>query len=186
MAHVIKVEIDGKVVFTTTLDADPPQQDDALPSAGERIFDGFDANRNVKEYNGIVAEIQRWYYGSVVKDSWCATSMSYFANKAGCLDSIGGKNENVYDMMEACRKAAAAGKGTFYDKQHLPERIPQYAILFWLWSGSTMTAGSSKHVGMAEFASSGDSIYCIGGNQSDQICTKSYERKYLYAIYCIK
>lgn len=182
----IKLVIDDKVVYETTLSNKEEKPSEALPSPGERIFDGFDSNRNVLEYNGIVASIQKWFYGSLVKDSWCATSMCYFANLAGCLDAIGGKNDNVYDMMEACKKAAAAGKGTFYDKAHLPERIPQYAILFWLWSGSTMTPSSSKHVGMAEYASSGDHVYCIGGNQSDKICTKSYPREDLYAVYCIK
>ena len=160
--------------------------DAAMPSYGERIFDGFDANRNVKEYDGIVGDIQKWFYGSLVKDSWCATSMCYFANKAGCLDAIGGKHDNVYDLMNACMVADAKGYGKFYDKAHLPHRIPQYAILFWLWSGTTMTAGSRKHVGMAEFASSGDTIFCIGGNQSDKICTKAYSRDNLYAIYCLK
>ena len=182
----IKLMIDDKVVYETDLiNKDETAADDALPSYGERIFDGFDANRNVKEYDGIVGEIQKWYYGSLVKDSWCATAMCYFANKAGCLEAIGGKHDNVYDMMNACMVADAKGLGKFYDKQHLPERIPQYSILFWLWSGSTMTSGSSKHVGMAEFASSGDTIYCIGGNQSNKICTKAYDRDYLYAIYCI-
>ena len=184
----IKLIIDDKVVYETTVYNKEEKPSDALPSPGERIFDGFDANRGVVEYNGIVATIQKWFYDTqtVVKESWCATALCYFANLAGCLDAIGGKNDNVYAMMEACKKAAAAGKGTFYDKAHLPERIPQYAVLFWLWSGSTMTPTSSKHVGMAEYASSGDQIYCIGGNQSNKICTKSYPREDLYAIYCIK
>ena len=183
----IKLLINDKVVYETTLeDVTQSKPSDALPSAGERIFDGFDANRNVKEYNGIVAKIQEWFYGSLVKDSWCATSMCYFADHAGCLEAIGGKHDNVYDMMTACMVADAKGLGTFYDRQHIPDRIPQYAILFWLWEGSTMTAGSKKHVGMAEFASSGDTVYCIGGNQSDKICTKAYDRDYLYAVYCIK
>ena len=182
----IKLLIDDKVVFETDINNKEEKPSEALPSYGERIFDGFDANRNVLEYNGIVGDIQRWFYGSLVKDSWCATSMCYFADKAGCLDAIGGKHDNVYDMMNACMVADAKGLGTFYDKQHLPEKIPQYAILFWLWSGSTMTASSSKHVGMAEYASSGDTIYCIGGNQSNKICTKAYDREDLYAIYVIK
>lgn len=185
MSHVIKILLDGKEVWCYEIRDDAPS-DHPLPSAGERIFDGFDENRNIKEYEGIVGKIQKWFYGSLVKGLWCATSLCYFANKAGCLEAIGGKHDNVYDMMNACMVADAKGLGTFYDRNHIPERIPQYAILFWLWEGNTMTAGSKKHVGMAEFASSGDTIYCIGGNQSDMICTKAYDRKYLYAIYCIK
>lgn len=183
----IKLLVNDKVVYETTIEDHAPEKpSDAMPSPGERIFDGFDAYRGVKEYDGIVAKIQEWFYGSLVKDSWCATSLCYFAHKAGCLEAIGGKHDNVYDLMIACMVADAKGLGTFYDRQHLPEKIPQYAILFWLWEGSTMTAGSKKHVGLAEYASSGDYIYCIGGNQSDKICTKSYPREDLYAIYVIK
>lgn len=183
MIHTIKLVIDGETVYQQALndDMEPVEKIDY----GKRIFEGFDANRNVLEYNGVVADIQKWYYGYVSKTPWCCSSLCFFANKAGALDAIGGKNDNVYKMMLACEKAAKEGKGAFYDKAHLPERIPQYAILFWLWEGDKMDAGSKKHVGIAEFASSGDTIYCVGGNQGNKICTKAYERDRLYAIYVI-
>lgn len=182
----IKLMIDDKVVYAHQVPNAHQPADDAIPSIAEQIFDGFDENRNIIEYTGIVGDIQKWYYGSLVKDAWCATSMCYFANKVGALDAIGGKNDNVNQMRLACQKAALEGKGIYYSREQLPDRIPQYAILFWLWSGSEMTDGSSKHVGMAEFASGGDIIYCIGGNQSNKICTKAYARKDLYAIYVLK
>lgn len=177
----IDLFINGKLVYTK----DDSSAAAADPSNAEKIFTGFDYGRGVKEYDGIVGAIQKWYYGDVVKGAWCATSMSYFAYKAGCLASLGGKNENVFEMMEACKLAGAKGYGTFYEKNKLPDIIPQYAICFFLWSGDKMTANSSKHVCMAEYASSGPSIYCIGGNQNDKICTKEYSRDKLYAIYCI-
>lgn len=179
--HTIKLMIDGKTVYEQAL----IDEEHAKTDYGRTIFEGFDANRNVIEYNGIVGTIQKWYYGSIVKSAWCATSMSYFANRAGCLDRIGGKNDNVNQMRLACKKAAEQGLGTYYSREQLPKTIPQYAILFWLWSGEVMTDASSKHVGLSEYASSGDMIYCIGGNQSDKICTKAYDRKYLHAVYLL-
>jgi len=144
-------------------------------------FAGFLKNyRGVKEYTGIVAEIQKWYYGSLIKASWCATCLSYVANRCGALNKIGGKNENVYNMMCACRDK---GDGTFFTRKNLPEKIEKNDILFWLWSGDIMTTTSSKHVGVAEYASYGNEIFCIGGNQKDKICTLKYDKKYLYAVF---
>lgn len=51
-----------------------------------------------KEYTGIVADIQRWYYGKLVRDAWCTTSISYFANLCGVSEQTG-KHENV-DMLK--------------------------------------------------------------------------------------
>lgn len=181
--HKITVLFDDEVILEKEVG------DDLSPATncGKKVFDGFDANRNILEYEGIVGDIQRWFYNSkdVVKSAWCATSLCYFADRAGCLDRIGGKHENVFDMLRACEACAKEGKGKFYSREHLPDKIPQYAICFFLWSGNLMAQSSSKHVCMAEYASSGSTIYCIGGNQSDKICTKEYARDKLYAIYLL-
>ena len=81
--------------------------------------------------------------------------------------------------MQNCKDS---GIGTFYDKDNLPDTIERGDILFWLWKGDTMTAASSKHCGFCTISTEGGKIACIGGNQSDKICTKNYDRKYLYAI----
>lgn len=136
--------------------------------------------RGTYEYTGIVAEIQKWYYGKLVKSSWCATTISYFADKLGILSQLGGKNNNVYNMMIACQKASPKN---FYTKDNLPSKILKDDILFMLWNGDTMTVNSSKHVTVAEYNSTGDTIFCIGGNQKDKVCTLKYERKYVYALF---
>ena len=137
-------------------------------------------HRGEKEYSGIVGAIQEWYYGKLVEASWCATGLSYFANVLGVLDKIGGKNENVYWMMKACERV---GKGTFYTRSNLPNKIEKGDILFWLWEGNEMTATSKKHVGVAEYVSTGNEIFCIGCNQKDKICTLKYDRKFLYSVF---
>lgn len=147
-------------------------------SRSEQMIRTLISNRGTAEYNGIVATIQKWYYGSLVKASWCATCISYLLNQAGISSH---KQENVYRLMLSLQSDHY--NGTFYDKKNLPSMIKRGDILFWLWSGDTMTATSSKHVGMAEYDSNKDTVFCIGGNQKDKICTLEYERKYLYAVY---
>lgn len=144
------------------------------------IVDELSKYRGTQEYNGIVSTIQTWFYGKLIKQAWCATCISYFANLCGILEQIGGKNENVYNMLIACRNTHP---DRFYSRDNLPATIKKNDILFWLWSGDTMNAGSSKHVGVAEYDSDSDIIYCLGGNQKDKICTLAYNRKYLYAVY---
>lgn len=136
--------------------------------------------RGTHEYDGIVADIQNWFYGSLVKSSWCATTISYFANKLGILSQLGGKNANVYNMMVSCQKASPS---QFYTKDRLPKKIYKDDILFMLWEGDTMTATSSKHVCVAEYDSTGDEIFCIGGNQKDKVCTLKYKRENVYALF---
>lgn len=148
-----------------------------------RIADEFAMYRGATEYTGIVHVIQEWYYGSLVKSAWCATAMSYFANQCGLLAAIGGKNENVYQMMNACKRA---NSGTFYSKKNIPKQIYKGDILFWLWEGETMGVGSSKHVNIAEYDSYNGNIFAIGGNQKDKICTLEYTRDKLYAVYRIR
>ena len=149
------------------------------------ITDCFAQHIGVREYDGIVADIQRWYYGYVYKASWCATSCSYFANEVGMLEAMGGKNENVYSMMEACRKT---GKGTFYYKAEIPENyaIRRGTVLFLLHSGTKMTTTSSKHVTTAyeDFTYTGKGYFkALGGNQNDSICVAQYAQSKIYALF---
>lgn len=140
-------------------------------------------HRGVTEYNGVVGDIQRWYYGTLVKSAWCATAISYFANMLGLLSDIGGKNSNVYQMYLDCK---VNGTGQMFDKNDIPKELKRNDILFWLWKDDVMIDTSSKHVGVCEYDTSSDKIYCIGGNQKDKICTLEYDRKYLYAVYRLK
>lgn len=156
-----------------------PDKPDANP--GAKIADLFAAHRGEQEYTGIVADIQKWYYGSLVKASWCATSMSYFANQAGLLSKIGGKNENVYQMLKDC---TSCGGGQMYYRGSIPPTIEKGDILFWDWTGNGMTSTSNKHVNICEHTSyNNGNVFAIGGNQSDKICTKEYSREDLYALY---
>ena len=153
------------------------------------VTDEFEKYIGVKEYDGIVAVIQEWFYGYLYKGAWCASSESYFFNKLGILDQLGGKNENVYEMMEACRKASArTGVGRFRYQVEIGkgETIKRGTVIFNLNSGTHMTPDSSKHVTNAyeDFTYKGEGNFkALGGNQSDMIKVSQYSQKKIYAIY---
>lgn len=134
----------------------------------------------VKEYEGVVAEIQKWYYGSLVKAAWCATCMSWAFHK---LSIPVDKSENVYQLMRNCQYAATQGHGAFYSKSNLPTKLQRGDICFLLFSSSPMTTTSSKHVTAFWQDAESNMIQCIGGNQNDSICRKTYNKDSLYAVY---
>ena len=133
-----------------------------------------------KEYEGVVAEIQKWYYGSLVKAAWCATCMSWVFHKLGIPVD---KAENVYTLMQNCQYAAIQGHGTFFSKSELPPKLSKGDVCFLLFTGTTMTTTSEKHVTACVEDSGLGRIRCIGGNQSDMIKETVYDRSALYAVY---
>lgn len=149
-------------------------------SKAEKITAELASHRGDTEYNAFCAIVQKWYYGYVSKSAWCATTISYLLNN---VLGIHIKEENVNMLRE--RLAADHEHGTYYSRDNLPATIKRGDILFWLWSGSIMTNSSSKHVGLADKdASAGATvIYCLGGNQKNKVCTLSYAKENLYAIY---
>lgn len=134
--------------------------------------------KGAREWDGIVSGIQTWFYGCMSKTSWCATTMSYLLTAVG----IPARRENVKGLLDLGVKS---GVGRFYNKNELPSNIKRGDILFFLWTGDTMTETSSKHVTMCEEDTNGEMILCIGGNQSDGINPARYDRKYLYGVWRI-
>lgn len=170
----------AKFIIDTDAGTVVPMTADHGESIGCRIAAGFEVNAGVEEYDGIVATIQTWFYGRLVKASWCATAMSYMMQAAGLA---GVREENVNLLRIACKAKALAGKGVFYDRSRLPAEIRRGDVCFWLFDGSTMTNTSKKHVNVCTADTSGQTILCIGGNQDDKICVKPYKRSQLYAVY---
>lgn len=174
----------AKYIIDTDTMSIIPYMDTTSQATSVTLADLMADHRGETEYDGIVKTIQEWYYGSLVKSAWCATAISYFADQLGILSQLGGKNENVKKMMDACHLQQVKTRvGQFFVKTAIPHKILKGDILFWLWDGSVMSTSSSKHVGVAEYNSTGNTVYCIGGNQKDKICTLEYDRKYLYAVY---
>ena len=170
----------AKFIIDTDAGTVIPMTSDNGESIGCKIASGFEVNEGVKEYEGIVATIQRWFYGNMVKASWCATSMSYMMQAAGLR---GVREENVNLLRIACKAKAIAGEGKFYDRSKLPLMIRRGDVCFWLFDGSTMTNTSKKHVNVCTADTDSQTIQCIGGNQDNKICVKPYKRSQLYAVY---
>lgn len=170
----------AKFIIDTEAGTVVPITADRGESIGCKIAAEFEVNNGVKEYDGIVATIQTWFYGHMVRASWCATAMCYMMEVAGLR---GVHEENVNMLRIACKSKALAGKGVFYDKSNLPPTIRRGDVCFWLFSGSNMINTSKKHVNVCVEDTDSQTIWCIGGNQDDRICTKLYDRSHLYAVY---
>lgn len=173
------------------------------------LADVFEYYIGAKEWDSTVEEIQTWYYGSFVKDSWCATSLSFMSSLIGYdtsteplvedwtsfLELIGGKNANVYNMMQDCMTHATPDVSEFYYRDYIPEdTLLAGDIIFWLWQGNNMGVNSKKHVGVCyedvDISVDNPIIKCIGGNQSNQIkiaqtSANYYKKNQIYAIYRI-
>lgn len=145
---------------------------------GVQMVEQLEKWTGAHEWDGIVSGIQTWFYGCVSKTSWCATTMSYLLTAVG----IPTRRENVLHLYNFAKKS---GAGTFYTKDELPKNIKRGDILFFLWTGDTMTETSRKHVTMCEQDTDGEMILCIGGNQSNGINPARYDRKYLYGVWRI-
>lgn len=152
-----------------------------VPKEGEAkniltVVDVFERYKGTKEYDGVVAVIQKWYYGSMVKAAWCATSMSWALAQLGLLKkTLGKKQENVYLMEKALESAGC---------QEIEEadEAKRGDILILNFS-STWNSTASKHVTAFTGQREGDLLYCIGGNQSDSIKVTGYNRKSVRSIW---
>lgn len=174
----------AKYMIDTDTGICEPYNEEMPETMGEKLYKLFKQFEGAREYDGIVAQIQEWYYGSIVKASWCATAVSYFMDQLG----VAIKAENVNDLRLKCKNLSAIHKqGMFYDRtgNGLPGTIKRGDVLFWLWSGDQMTNTSRKHVGVCAANTSLESavVPCIGGNQDDKICVKNYDTRKLYAVY---
>lgn len=142
------------------------------------LIEAFSEYIGVREYDGIVAVIQKWYWGRLVKEAWCATSLSYFANECGILDQLGGKNAGVWEMMNAC-KARHESDGRFVFWKDLDE-IQTGDVIFMQRNGASHVTIATINI---KYASCEKTIPCLGGNQNDMICIKEYAMNKITAIY---
>lgn len=150
------INVDGKVCY-------PMSNNNGLTLA-----DKMEQYEGAAEYEGIVAEIQKWFYGYVSRTSWCATCVSYFANLLGIGNQVG-KYENVDKMKENfnargfldCTKNY--GGGNYQAKRG--------DVVFF---SDNHTYADCTHVGVVQSINhqTGE-LQWIGGNTSDKIMSKT-------------
>lgn len=125
-----------------------------------------------KEYDGIVAEIQKWYYGRLVKAAWCATCVSYFCYKYAKQGSF--MQTHKYESCTAMR--AALIKNNLYDSTkhygggNYKAKIGD--IVFISWKNNP---NSPDHVGFVhDIDHTTGELLVISGNSSDMIKVDAY------------
>ena len=146
------------------------------------VITGTDVLENyigTTEYNGIVAKIQKWYYGRLVKAPWCATCASWVLdqlkkNGVSMLDTLKCKDENVYNMY----------KKLLQSKTEVNGDIKRGDIIILCFDNKFNTT-ASKHVTFAykDTPSTSKTVSCLGGNQCDKICVKDYNRSNIVGIF---
>lgn len=133
-----------------------------------------------KEYEGIVAEIQKWYYGRLVKASWCCTCLSYFSEMAGVSIQTG-KHENVDRMKQYMQERDMLDCTVNYGGGHYKPKPGDVVFM-----SSKHMYDDCTHVG-AVLTVNNDTghIEVISGNCDDQIKVKKYNyliHKYIVAF----
>lgn len=161
---IINIDTDSKAI---SIDGTHYAMSEMSAKTDNTLADLFEKYQGTKEYNGIVAEIQKWYYGNLVRDAWCATSVSYFAHVLNISDQTG-KFENVDGMKD------------FMNKRHMLDCTRNYGGGTYLPKRGDLVFFSSYHkyvdcthvavVSKVDHAT-GEMDY-VGGNQSDMICVK--------------
>lgn len=187
----LKSHIDSIVNTTKELVWSVDLMNDMIGKLGDKadtnksdMADLFKAHEGTKEYTGIVETIQRWYYGRLVKAAWCATSLSYFAEKAGVADQTG-KHENVDRMKDYMRSRDMLDCTKNYGGGHYKPKKGDVVFM-----SSKHTFADCTHVGVVSSVNntSGD-LWVISGNCDDAIKTKHYNYltdKYIVAFGRIK
>lgn len=148
------ISVDGKQVYPNV--------------SHETMADLFEQYLGVTEYNGVVIDIQTWYYGRLVKDAWCATSVSYFANKCGVSEQVG-KHENCDRMKDYMNKKGTLHKTKKYggNGSYIPKRGD---VVF---MSSKNTYSDITHVGVVS-SINGDKLKVVSGNMKDMIQIDEY------------
>ena len=153
------------------------------------LTDLFEEHIGAHEWDSYVTRIITWFYGYMAKVAWCAISMSYMAHQLG-IDDQTGKNQNCYYLLQGIKERYAKNKrgelklrGETLKKGDV---IQRGTIIFCLNDDPPMKPSSSKHVTTAykTFTYKGTGTYqALGGNQSDEICVKSYAQSHIWATF---
>lgn len=143
------------------------------------VADVFKRYEGTREYDGIVAIIQQWFYGSVIESPWCATSMCWALAQLGLRAyTIGGKYENVYDLKQALSRGVSIGQCQSVSIYNM-----EYGDIVILNFDGNFSPTSSKHVtSFVEYKKDGW-FSAIGGNQDDSIKFKDYNQENIVAVY---
>lgn len=124
-----------------------------------------------KEYDGIVSDIQTWFYGHLVKAPWCATCVSYVLSH---IYNYTCKYENVYHLNNWAKSTLIS----------VPPADAKENDLVIISYGSPIAITSRKHATFYTGKRDDSGNYlCLGGNQSNSIRISAYSPSDIYAVY---
>lgn len=133
------------------------------------LVDVMEHYEGEREYNGIIKECQKWFYGYYYAAPWCATWLSFCLAQMGLLQkTCGKKQENVYLMDAAIKNTGKC--------EEIPiDKIKKGDIIVLCFDG-IYSSTAAKHITTAceDYYNESNYIHCIGGNQGDSISKVFY------------
>ena len=147
----------------------PPSQ--AKPDT-ETAISFLTRHIGTQEYDGIVADIQTWFYGHLVKAPWCATCVSYVLSH---IYNYNCKYENVYHLNNWAKLTLMQVPDIANAKEN---------DLVIISFGGPLSVTTRKHTTFYTGKRDDSGNYlCLGGNQSNSIRISAYSPSDIYAVY---
>lgn len=151
---------------------------EVTPSTALTATDVFKVYEGTQEWNGIIRTIQEWFYGAMSKTPWCATSLCWVLAQLGLREyTLRGKSDNVFDLNTRLADAVANDRCDTIGINN----IKYGDIIIFSWS-TPFSISAAKHVACA-IKNNGNTVTCIGGNQSDSISVAEYSIDKIHAVY---
>lgn len=151
--------------LNTLIKTPPTESDTAIKFLTRHI--------GTQEYDGIVADIQTWFYGHLVKAPWCATCVSYVLSN---IYDYACKFENVYHLNNWAKNKSRM--------QVVDPSEAQENDLVIISFGAPLAVTSRKHTTFYTGKRDDSGNYlCLGGNQSNSIRISAYSPSDIHAVY---
>lgn len=142
------------------------------PAGPETAISFLTRHIGTKEYDGIVADIQTWFYGHLVKAPWCATCVSYVLSH---IYNYNCKYENVYHLNNWA-------KSTLMQVPDIADAKENDLVI--ISFGGPLSVTTRKHATFYTGKRDDSGNYlCLGGNQSNSIRISAYSPSDIYAVY---
>lgn len=179
--EAIRKMIEGEEQFLSAYDflKDEYYKETKAPEGGLTLADVFEKYEGQKEWEGIVPEIQNWFYGEEMKTPWCATAVCWGLAQLGLFRYTlerKGNNDNVWELNKSLLRAVNMGKA-------LSINIPARGDIVIMSFDGEFTQTGRKHVTVYVEPYDMGSFVGIGGNQDNRIKKSTYDNAYIVGIY---
>lgn len=144
------------------------------------LADVMEKYGGTQEYDGAVGECQKWFYGTLVEEPWCATWLCWCLTQLGLRNyTIKTKTDNVFVLFGLLNDSVNRGS---CKRIMNPEDMKRGDIVILNFSEMFSTT-ANKHVTVYTGKDTSSKFEGIGGNQDDSVCKKYYDISNIYAIF---